>query len=88
MIFSLPGAQVDDIREAENPIEIEMAISSISKSTHTCYLRIPGLPKELREAHIVPGISHSSLISIKTYAEEDASLFSKIKYVRYGTTAH
>ena len=43
--FVLPGAPVDDIQKAENPIEIEMANGSISKSTHTCYLRIPGLPK-------------------------------------------
>ena len=64
--FVLPGAPVDEIQEAENPIEIEMANGSISRSTHTCYLRIPGLPKELREAHIVPGLSHSSLTSIKT----------------------
>ena len=61
----LPGAPVDDIKEAKNPIEIEMANDSISKSTHTFYLRIPGLPQKLREAHIVPGLSHSSLISIK-----------------------
>merc|ERR1711966_415067 len=75
--FVLPGAPVDEVQEAENPIEIEMTNGSISRSTHTCYLRIPGLPKELREAHIVPGLSHSSLISIKNCVEEDASLFSK-----------
>ena len=43
--FVPPGAPVDDVREAENPIEIEMANGSISKNTHTCYLRIPGRPK-------------------------------------------
>jgi len=63
--FVLPGAPVDDIKVATKPIEIEMPNGIIEKSTHTCYLRIPGLPKELREAHIVPGLSHSSLISIK-----------------------
>ena len=63
--FVLPGSPVDDIKEAENPNEIEMTNESISKITHTCYLRIPELPKELREAHIVPDLSHSSLISIK-----------------------
>ena len=52
--FVLPGAPVDDVKVAENPIEIEMANGSISKSAHMCYLRIPGLPRELREAHIVP----------------------------------
>ena len=83
--FVLPGAPVDDVEVAENPIEVEMTNGSISKSTHTCYLRIPVLPKELREAHIVPGLSHASLISIKKCAEEDASVFLRTKYVKYGT---
>ena len=56
--FVRPGAPVDDVKVAMNPIEIGMPNGSIEKSTHTCYLRIPGLPKELREAHIVPGLSH------------------------------
>ena len=38
---------------------------SVEKSTHTCYLRIPGLPKKVRKGHIVPSLSHSSLVSIK-----------------------
>ena len=76
------------IKVEEHPIEIEMPNGSIERSTHTYYLRIPGLPKELRETHIVPGLSHSSLVSIKKYAEEDALLFSKINFVKYGTTAH
>ena len=49
--FVLPGALINDIKVAENPIEIEMPNGAIDCSTHMCYLRIPGLPKELREAH-------------------------------------
>ena len=75
----------NNIKVAGHPIEIDMPNGAIEHSTHTCYLRIPGWPKELREAHIVPGLSHSSLVPIKKYAEEDASLFSKIKFVKYGT---
>ena len=63
--FVLPGAPVDDIKVAENSTEIEMPNGAIERSTHTCYFRIPGLPKELRKAHIVTGLSHSSLVSIK-----------------------
>ena len=63
--FIKPGAPVDEIKVAEDPIEIEMPNGEIERSTHTCYLRIPNLPKELREGHIVPGLSHSSLVSIK-----------------------
>ena len=63
--FLKKDAPADDIQTAENPIEIEMPNKTSEKSTHTCYLRIPGLPKELRKGHIVPGLSHSSLVSIK-----------------------
>ena len=63
--FVLPGAPVDDVKVVEHSIEIEMPNGVIERSTHTCYLRIPYLPGELREAHIVPGLSHSSLLSIK-----------------------
>ena len=63
--FIRPGAPVDNIKIATQPIEIEMPNGEIERSSHTCHLRIPNLLKELREAHIVPGLSHSSLISIK-----------------------
>ena len=86
--FVLLGSPVGDIKVAMNLIEIEMPNGFIEKSTHTCYLRIPGVLNKLREAHIVPGLSHSFLISINFFAEEDASLFLKTKYARYGTAAH
>ena len=63
--FLKEGAPADEKEEATNPIKIEMLNGTIERSTHTCYLRIPGLPKELRKGHIVPGLSHSSLVSIK-----------------------
>ena len=63
--FVLPRAPVDDILIAENSIKIEMPNRVIERSTHMCYLRIPHLPKELRETHIVPGLSYFSSISIK-----------------------
>ena len=37
----------------------------IEQNVHTCILRILDLPMKLREGHIVPGLDHSSLISIK-----------------------
>ena len=38
---------------------------NIMKSTHTYSLNIPWLPTAATEAHIVPGLVHVSLISIK-----------------------
>ena len=63
--FLREDAPADEIKVAEKPIEIEMPNGTVERSTHTCYLRIPGLPKELRKRHIVPGLSHSSLVSIR-----------------------
>ena len=59
------GALADDITEAINPIEIEMRNCTHEKSIHTYYLRTPSPPKVLRKVHIVPGLTHSSLVSIK-----------------------
>ena len=39
------------------------------KSTHTCEVDVPRIPKESRRAHIVPGIAHTSLISIKVLTD-------------------
>ena len=83
--FILPGAPMDDMRPAAQPIEIEMPNGTTEKSTHTCQLRIPDVPREAKEAHIVPGLSHSSLVSIKSYAKKDAKLDSKKKRVKYTT---
>jgi len=60
--FLREEAPCDEKEIAKKPIEIEMPNGAIEKSTHTCYLRIPGLPKELRKGHGVPGLSHSSLV--------------------------
>ena len=43
--FLKKRAPADEIKIAATPIEIEMPNDIVEKSTHTCYLRIPGLPK-------------------------------------------
>ena len=53
-----------------------MTNDMFKKSSHTCYLRIPSLPKKSSKGHIVPGLSYSPLVSINKYAEEVAKLFS------------
>ena len=63
--FMLPGAPMDDVQPAKHPIEIEMPNGTTERSTHTCQLQIPSVPKEVKEAHVVPGLSHSSLVLIK-----------------------
>lgn len=73
--FLKESAPAGEILEATKAIEIEI-LNDTCENTHTCYLRVPGLPKELRKGHIVPGLSHSSLVSIKRCVEENAKLSS------------
>ena len=61
---------MDDVRPATRPIEIKMPNGTAEKSTHTCQLRIPDVPRETKEAHVVQGLSHSSLISMKKFCKE------------------
>ena len=43
--FLKEGAPCDEKEPAVNPIENEMPNGTVERSTHTCYLIIPGLPK-------------------------------------------
>ena len=63
--FVLPGTPVTNIKIARHPLKINLPDGDYLASTHTCMMDIPWLPNEAKEAHIVPGLAHTSLISIK-----------------------
>ena len=67
--FILEGAPVVNMKVAEFPLAIKLPDGAIIYSTHTCNLDIPWLPQEITEAHIVPGLAHSSLISTRKFTE-------------------
>ena len=67
--FLVEGSTVINVCVAEFPIAIKLPDESIIYSTHMCNLDIPWLPNEMTEAHIVPGLQHLSLISIKKFCE-------------------
>ena len=67
--FMMKNAPVINVKPAVNPINITLPDGKIIKSTHTCNLNIPWLPADMTEAHIVPGMTHSSLISIKKFCD-------------------
>jgi hypothetical protein len=67
--FLLPGAPVSDIKKATTPLTIHLPDGTTIQSTNTYLLRRPDLPRAARVAHIVPGLSHSSLISIKVLCD-------------------
>ena len=62
MIHSAP---VINVKPTTNPSRITLLYGQTIMSTHTCNLNIPWLPAFTTEAHIVPGMAHSFLISIK-----------------------
>ena len=63
--FVLPDTPVTNIKIARHPLKINLPDGGCLTSTHTCMLDIPWLPNGAKEAHIVPGLAHTSLISIK-----------------------
>ena len=65
--FLVEGAPVANLKMAENPITIMLPNGRTIQSTHTCNLDIPWLPDTMTEAHIVPGLAHSSLISRRKF---------------------
>ena len=68
--FILLGTKVSNMEISKKPLTINLPDGTRLKSTHTCEINVPRLPKESRQAHDVPGIAHTSLISMKilTYA--------------------
>jgi hypothetical protein len=42
---------------------------TLQSSTNNCSLHLPQLPQDARNAHIIPGLTHSSLISIGTLCD-------------------
>ena len=63
--FIIPGTKVSYMKISKKPLTINLQDGTQLKSTHTCEINVPRLPKEARQAHVVPGMAHTSLISIK-----------------------
>ena len=91
--FAIPGAPVINTKIAATPLIINLPDGEQLHSTHTCELDIPWLPYEARKAHIVPGLQHTSLISIKvlcdagckvSYDEDKCKVYFKNKLVWHG----
>ena len=58
------GHQQSTSKEQKS-ISISQSDGGKLKSTHKCEIVNPLLPKAARKAHIVPGLAHTSLVSIK-----------------------
>ena len=67
--FMMKNAPVINIQPAISPITITLPDGKTIKSTHTCNLNVPWLPATMTAGHIVPGMAHSSLISINKFCD-------------------
>ena len=67
--FIVQGAPVINVKIALHPLKIKLPDGTFITSTHTCNLDIPWLPAHMTEAHIVPGLSHASLISTRKFCD-------------------
>jgi hypothetical protein len=80
--FVMRGAPVINVKPTTSPIKITPPDGEFILSTHTCNLNIPWLPAFMTEAHIVPGMAHSSLISIKKFCDGGCKVMYDLTEVR------
>ena len=78
--FLVPGAPVTNKAEAIDPLSINLPDGEKLTSTHTCDIDVPALPRGARRAHIVPGLAHSSLISLRVLCAEGCKVEMNEKY--------
>ena len=95
--FIIKGAAVKNEQTTSNPLKIKLPDGTFIHSTHTCNLDIPWLPHEITEAHIVPGLSHSSLVATRKFCDvgckitfdmDECRIYYKGKLVLSGTRDH
>jgi hypothetical protein len=67
--FFKDDAPVTNKQVARNPIKITLPDGKNIRSTHTCNLDIPWLPDEMTAGHIVPKLSHTSLLATRQFCD-------------------
>ena len=67
--FLVQGAPVVNKKLTSSPLKITLPNGNMIQSTHTCNLDIPWLQNMVTEAHIVPVLSHSYLISTRKFTD-------------------
>jgi hypothetical protein len=63
--FLLPNVPINNKRKADHPLNITLPDGEVIQSTHVGNLNLPGLGDSATLTHVVPGLAHSSLLSIK-----------------------
>ena len=72
--FLTCNAPVQNKQITTNPISILLPNGNTLQSTHTCEVAIPGLRPTAKKAHVVPGLSHASLLSTAVFCDAGYTL--------------
>jgi hypothetical protein len=73
-------APVADKQVAKTPIKVTLPEGASIQSSHTCDLVLPQLPDTGKIAHVIPGLSTSSLLSVGQLVDAACSVtFDKAK---------
>ena len=76
--FILPHVQILNKCKAETPLNITLPDSEIIQSTHVGNLNLPGLGDAATIAHVIPGLAHSLLLSVKQLCDNGCNvIFTK-----------
>ena len=76
------GTPAKNIRPTNNPISISQPDGGKLESTHECEIDNPQLPQAARTAHIVPGLAHTFLVSIKMLIESGCNVTYDTKHIK------
>eukprot|EP00804_Cyclotella_cryptica_P011472 CCRYP_016407-RA/>CCRYP_016407-RA protein AED:0.68 eAED:0.37 QI:0/0/0/1/1/1/2/0/374 len=91
--FFLPNVTISNKRKAEHPLNITLPDGEVIQSTHVGNLNLPGLGNSATLAHVVPGLTHSSLLSIKQlcdngchviFTKQDCKVYRKAELMLVG----
>jgi hypothetical protein len=74
---------------AHVPLNVNMLNGTTIQSSHTCSILLTDLTPQARQAHILPGLVHNSLISVGqlciTFTQDQVTVSKNKKCVMYGS---
>jgi hypothetical protein len=73
--FLSAAAPCSDKQAAHVPLNVNMPNGTTIQSSHTCNFLLIDLPQQARQAQILPGLVHNSLISSVTFTQDQVTVF-------------
>jgi hypothetical protein len=72
--FFSAAAPFSDKQAAHIPLNVNMPNGTTTQSSQPCNLLLTDLPHQARQAHILPGVVHNSLISVGQLYDNECSV--------------